>query len=151
MSLATILSNPLRNLVNPTMSALLKSPVHRLFSGNILLLTFKGCKTGKSYTTPLSYAREGNRILCFTDAGWSRNLQGGAPVTVMVRRKVLEGIGESITDDPERIGEALTLYFRRVPRDARFYGVQLDSQGEPDPQQVARAARGIIFVEIQLS
>jgi deazaflavin-dependent oxidoreductase (nitroreductase family) len=150
MSLAEMLSDPLRHVVNPTMSALLRSPLHRLFSGNILLLTFTGRKTGKSYTTPLSYAREGDRLYCFTDAAWSRNLRGGAPVSVTLGRKAFQGVGEAIVGDPNRIGQALTHYFQQVPRDAKFYSVTMDRNGRPDAQQVARASRGIIFVEIQL-
>ncbi len=151
MSIAQMLNDPLRHIVNPSMSALLRSPLHRLFSGNILLLTFSGRKTGRRYTTPLSYAREGDRLYCFTDAPWSRNLRGGAPVSVTLRRKAFPGVGKVIVDDPERIGKALTHYFQQVPRDARFYSVSLDRHGIPDPQHVARAARGIIFVEINLA
>ncbi len=151
MSLTQMLSDPLRHIVNLSMSALLRSPFHRLFSGNILLLTFSGRKTGRRYTTPLSYAREGDRLYCFTDAPWSRNLRGGAPVSVTLRRKAFQGVGETIVGDPERIGMALTHYFQQVPRDAKFYSVTMDRHGNPDAQQVARAARGIIFVEIQLA
>ncbi len=146
-----ILRDPLRNFVNPTMSALLRSRWHRMMSGNILLLTFTGRKTGARFTTPLSYSRQGDRVSCFTDARWSNNLRGGAPVRVRMAGVEYDGVGEQIVGEVERIAQALTAFLRRVPRDAKFYGLRLDRNGEPDAAEVRRVARYIIFLEIRLS
>lgn len=50
------------DLYNPLVALVLKSPMHPLMSGSTMLLTFAGRKSGKQYTTPISYAREGNVI-----------------------------------------------------------------------------------------
>src|SRR3712207_1467404 len=73
-------------IVNPTMAALLRSPLHRILSNDLMLLTFHGRKSGKRYTTPVGYMQEGNRLYFFSHAGWWKNLLG-RPVTVRLRGK----------------------------------------------------------------
>ena len=41
--------------VNNAMKFVLRSPVHGMVSKFTLLITFTGCKSGKTYTTPVSY------------------------------------------------------------------------------------------------
>ena len=48
---------------------LLRSPLHGVMSKRVLLVTFTGRKSGKAYTTPVSYMREGD-IVFFTDSPW---------------------------------------------------------------------------------
>ena len=66
------------DLYNPIVKFVLQSPMHPLMSSNTMLLTFPGRKSGKPYTTPINYAREGNGItspmhpmaLGFAVLGW---------------------------------------------------------------------------------
>ncbi len=136
--------------VNRIVRALLRSPLHPLLSGNTLLLTITGRKTGKRYTIPVSYIQDGDMLTCYTASAWWKNLRGGAPATVVLRGKERSGHAEVITDDPQRIAQALTSVFRRVPRDARFSGVRLHHSGQPNPADVARAARFLVIVCIRL-
>ena len=136
--------------VNRIVRAVLRSPLHRLLSGNTLLLTITGRKTGKQYTIPISYIQDGDLLTCYTASVWWKNVRGGAPVTVVLRGQKRSGYAESIADDPQRIAEALTHVFRRVPRDARYSGVRLDHGGQPNPADVARAAQFLVVIRIQL-
>ena len=58
------------------MRLLLRSPLHFLMSRSLLLITYEGRKSGRRYTTPLRYTREGEVIRCFTSGTtqWWRNL-----------------------------------------------------------------------------
>ena len=78
-------------IVNVVVKAILRSPLHGLMSKNRMLLTFRGHKSGKLYTTPLSYLHEGESIMCFTDSSWWKNLRGGAPVRVRLAGRDLAG------------------------------------------------------------
>ena len=40
----------MNHLVNPIVRLILRSPLHRLVSGSILLITYQGRKSGKTYT-----------------------------------------------------------------------------------------------------
>jgi hypothetical protein len=48
--------------VNAAMKFVLRSPVHGMVSQTVLLFTFTGRKTGKVFTTPVSYSRDGDQV-----------------------------------------------------------------------------------------
>ena len=71
---------------NHAMEFVLRSPVHMPISKTIPLITFTGRKSGKTFTTPVSYSQHGDQVYVFTHAAWWRNLRdrgsppgGGAP------------------------------------------------------------------------
>ena len=90
--------NKLGNLIMPR---LLRSPLHFFVSGQIMLVTFTGRKSGKVYSTPVEYKREGDTLIFFTqrDRVWWKNLQGGATVTIRLRGQDVQGQTETITDE----------------------------------------------------
>jgi hypothetical protein len=133
-----------------TLKYLLGTPLHGIFSKSIMLLVFHGRKTGRVYSTPVSYLREGDVVTAFTDSPWQRNLLGGAPVTVYLKGKAVEGFAEVI-DDRDAVTEALTHFLRQVRFDARFYGVSFDADGQPIREQVARGSQHHVMLKIQLS
>jgi len=136
--------------VNRIVRAVLRSPLHGLLSGNTLLLTLTGRKTGKQYTIPVSYIQDGDMLTCYTASAWWKNVRGGAPVTVILRGQERSGHADVISDDRAAIAAALANVFRRVPRDARYSGVRLNQNGQPHPADVARAAQFLVIVRIRL-
>jgi hypothetical protein len=138
--------------INPLMIALLKSPLHRLMSRDVMLITVTGRRSGRSYTRPVSYRREARTVRCFTrsDTAWWRNLRGGARVSLRIRGEDQRGQADAISGDPKRIADALTSFLARVPRDAAYYDIALDSNGKPDPADLERAAHDVVLVEIAL-
>lgn len=54
--------------LNKTMKTILRSPIHGMVSKSILLITFTGRKSGKTYTTPVSYSQDGDLVTIFTHA-----------------------------------------------------------------------------------
>lgn len=128
----------------------LRTSLHGIFSKSIMLLVFRGRKTGRVYRTPVSYLREGNVVTAFTDSPWQHNLLGGASVTVYLKGKAVEGFAEVI-DDRDAVTEALTHHLRHVRFDARFYGVSFDADGQPIREQVEKGSRHHVMLKIQLS
>ncbi len=57
---------PILRLINPMMIALMRSPLHAAVSKDILALTFTGRRSGRRFTTPVSYLRQGQVVHCFT-------------------------------------------------------------------------------------
>lgn len=45
-------------LVNPLVRLLLRSPLHRLLSRSLVILSYQGRKTGRSHSLPCMYARD---------------------------------------------------------------------------------------------
>ena len=86
-------------LINSVVSSILRSPLHRLLSGRLALLTFYGRKSGRRYTTPVGYGRTDGTLLVDTESPWWRNLRGGARVGVRLRGRDRAGTAEVITDE----------------------------------------------------
>ena len=66
------------------MKFMLRSPMHSLVSKSVLLISFTGRKSGKPYTTPVSYSQSGDQVIIFTHAEWWKNLRSDTPVTLFV-------------------------------------------------------------------
>jgi deazaflavin-dependent oxidoreductase (nitroreductase family) len=137
---------------NPFMKLMLRSPLHGLASHNTMLITFTGRRSGKAYTTPVNYVRNGDVLLVTSQRGrtWWKNLRGGAPVSVRLQGRDLKGIAEAFTDD-EAVREGLLAYLRKVPDYARYFQVSLDPDGQPNVEDVACAAHSRVVIEIRLS
>ena len=122
-----------------------------LASRTVMLIAFTGRKSGRTYTTPISYAREDDVVRAFTGAKWSRNLTGGAPVTLRIKNKEYPGWADAVADDKAAVAEGLRDFLRVVRFDARFYGVSFDEDGEPNWEDVQRAAQRVTMIRVQLN
>jgi hypothetical protein len=79
---------PLRLLfrsINSLVGLVLRSPLHRLLSGRLALLTFYGRKSGRRYTIPVGYVQTDNTLLVDAESTWWKNLRGGVRVGVRLR------------------------------------------------------------------
>lgn len=136
--------------VNSAMKFILSSPLHGMVSKSVLLISFTGRKSGKTYTTPVSYSQEGDQVTIFTHANWWRNLRGGEPVSLHIRGRELQGLAEPVAEDKDLIAAGLAAHLRKVPSDAKFYGVTLDEGGNPKEEEVEKAVQSVVMVHIQL-
>jgi len=83
------------------MKPLLASPLHFFVSKHILLISFVGRKSGKTYTTPVEYRRENDELMIFTQADrkWWRNFIGGADVQLTLQGQHVTAHAEPFTAD----------------------------------------------------
>ena len=137
--------------INILARLLLRSPFHGVLSGNTLIIGFTGVHSGKRYAVPVSYIQDGATIRCFTAGKWWRNLGGGAPVSLRLRGREVEGAADVVTSDKAAIAGGLSELLHRVPRDLRFYGVELDANGMPSAEDVQRLAQRTVMITITLS
>jgi hypothetical protein len=89
--------------LNRGVRLILRSPLHRPLSGQLLLITVTGRRTGKSYTLPVGYRESGGtvRIGVAMPARkrWWRNLSDGAPVRLWLRGAERTGRGVALGDE----------------------------------------------------
>jgi len=99
----------MNGLANGIMTVLLRSPLDGLVSRRVVLITVSGRRSGRLYTTPVNYVRDGDIITVISrrNRTWWRNLRGGAQVTVRVRGKDLKGVAEVVVEDKEAVAKAL--------------------------------------------
>lgn len=138
-------------ILNAFMRALLHSPFHRAASKSVLILSFTGRKSGRAISTPISYLREGDTLLLFTDAPWRKNLHGGALVRLWVQRREMSGWATLVEDDKAAVAAGLARFLSALRHDARFYGVSFDPDGTPNPAQVVAAAQRVSMIQVKLS
>ncbi len=134
---------------NPIIAWMLRSPLHGLLGGSLMVITYRGRKSGKVYHTPVSCVRDGDTFLVtsFRKRTWWRNLRGGVPVSVRVRGRDWTTACE-VLEDGEGVTANLTLYLREVPQYAQVFGVALDADGQPDVEDVTRAAQTRVMIRI---
>lgn len=136
---------------NKVMKLVLRTPLlHRVVSGNIMLLTYTGRKTGKVYTIPVSYTKRGNTVTMFTNHNWSKNLVDSIPVTLRLRGRQLKAMLDFKTSDVEQITPVLLEHLRNKPADARIHKVTYEDTGKPNADEVRRAAGNVRMIQLRL-
>ena len=64
----------------------------------MMVLNFKGRKSGKQYSIPVSAHHIGDQLYALASAGWIKNFRGGADAEVLHDRKKTAMHGEVIAD-----------------------------------------------------
>lgn len=100
---------------NLFMIALLRSPLHCLASGSLVLITYRGRSSGRRFTLPVLYAEHDATLTIFVghpeQKQWWRNLRGGADVDVWLR-----GRRERRRADVLNCKTAAEIYLDRYPQ-----------------------------------
>ncbi len=96
----------MNHTVNPVLRAVLRSPVHKLASGHVALITYTGRRSGREYTIPAFYRDKGEEITIAVGwpdrKVWWRNLTGeGGEVHLVVGGHEVAGHAIA-TRDPGR-------------------------------------------------
>jgi deazaflavin-dependent oxidoreductase (nitroreductase family) len=132
------------------MKFILRSPVHGMVSKTILLITFTGRKSGKIYTTPVSYSQFGDQVYIFTHAAWWKNLSNSTPVRLRIQGREFQGLAETVAEDKQAITTKLMTHLCKVPNDAGFYRVTFDDHKNPKAEEVEKAAQTVVMIRVQL-
>lgn len=135
---------------NDFMAWVLRSPFHGMLSNGMMLITITGRKTGKTYTTPVGYYEEGENLWVITsrERKWWRNLQGGAKVNLLVKRKPVQGIAE-VELEVSAVETRMYEYLQHIPQAAKPMKVRVED-GKPNPGDIAATAKERLFVKIKL-
>ena len=135
---------------NDFMAWVLRSPFHRMLSNGMMLITITGRKSGKTFTTPVGYYEENGTLWVLTsrDRTWWKNLQGGAKVDLLLKRKPVQGFADTDLDE-NSVEARMAEYLRHVPQAAKPMKVRIEN-GKPNPRDVANIAKDRLFVKIKL-
>jgi deazaflavin-dependent oxidoreductase (nitroreductase family) len=134
--------------VNRIVRGLLRTPLLcRMVGRRLVTVYVVGRKTGRRYSVPVAYTRDGDGLLIGTPFGWGRNLRSGEPVTVRYKGSRRDADVVVFADEP-----GVTAAYAMMAGDnrnfAKFNKIALDDAGRPDPGDLraawtdgARAAR----------
>ena len=129
----------LNKIGNPFVGFLLQSPLHGLLGAKFMLITVTGRKSGRTYTTPVNYVREGDvlTVISRKDRTWWRNLCEPAPVFVRIKGKKRAGMGRV----PDLAGPGLVAAVKDF-----YTGMGL----HPDPAKIEATAADCVVIRIEL-
>jgi deazaflavin-dependent oxidoreductase (nitroreductase family) len=138
---------------NALVGGVLRSPLHRTMSRSLLLLTYRGRRTGKEYTIPVGYARYADDelvVIAGRPGGktWWTNMRGSLPVRVRLAGKDIQGEARLVTGD-EAVPR-LAVYLEQIPRAARPFGIETGPDGRVAPERLSAAAAAVQVVSVRL-
>lgn len=139
-------------LVNPVVTAILRSPIHGLVSGSLVLIAVTGRKSGREYTTPVGYEqRDGTLyITSQTDRRWWTNVRGGASVRVWLRGTDRTGTATVIEDDAA-VADYVREYIDRHGIEAvTRLGLAIEGDAIPDRATFASGLAETVVVRVEL-
>jgi hypothetical protein len=136
---------------NPIVIWLLKSPLHGMVSKNLMLVTVTGRKSGKTFSTPTNYLRDGNLlwVVSWRERSWWRNLRGGASVKVLLAGRSLDGRGLLIEEE-KAVAKSLFEYYQKTPQTAKYVNIGLDASGMPVFADCEHAALKMVMIQIEV-
>jgi deazaflavin-dependent oxidoreductase (nitroreductase family) len=136
------------NRFNKIARLILTSPLHRLLSKRLILISVTGRKTGTIYTTPVAYAADGGKLLIAAGGSWRHNLTAQPDVTVLLRGKTLR-YHASVVRDGHCYQALLAKMAALNPTWARYTAIELGPGGQPTSAAVAEArARGLALATL---
>ena len=113
--------------LNSMMTLMLRTPgLQRWIGKGVALLTFTGHRSGKQYTIPISYARDGNRVTALTKktrSSW-HNFADEPSVELRLAGKNYSATAAATVGDPETL-PVLVEFLEQRPHDAKAYGTPL--------------------------
>ncbi len=132
--------------------AILPSPLHRITSGNTLLITLKGRKSGRMITVPVNYTQTGQvvRITSKPERQWWRNLKSKPEVQIVLRGEKALG-NAKVFESPEDVSRELALFLQPNLRLAKYYQVSLDADRHLNPEDLRASAENLVLIRIDLS
>jgi deazaflavin-dependent oxidoreductase (nitroreductase family) len=133
---------------NDFVTFFLRTPLH-VFMGNTMLITVTGCKTGRKYSTPVGFYREGDTLWVISnrDRTWWRNVKTGANVSLLLKGKTVDAFATAELDEKE-VETHLLNYIHQMPMLARSLGIRMDHK-IPNADDVTRVAKDRLFIQVK--
>ena len=128
---------------NPLMRRLINSSLAGPMNRQLLLLRYRGRRSGRTFTTPVGYVRDGDKVVMVTSPAyrWWPNFVGGADADLRLPEGWRQGRVEIVMPDDPRYDETVAFQVaNRGPGMLRSFGVEVDDQGHLTPDAKATAA-----------
>jgi len=140
--------------LNPLVAALLRSPLHRLLSPGLMLVTVTGRRSGRTYTIPVGYLDDNDALVVLVNDApfkqWWRNYLDGGPIGVELRRKRTSGHAQVVSPESEEFRRRAESSFRRARFIARIFGIDFDPKRGLTAAQLQQLAARAAMVRITI-
>jgi hypothetical protein len=146
----------MNKIADPLVSLILRSRWHRWMSTSVLLIGYRGRKSGKEFSLPVQYAQDGHFIYIVPGMperkSWWRNFRDLTPVRLTLRGEELAGSGVLLdpTTQLEEIVTGIEMYLRAFPSLARAYHIRTTPDGGWESADLHRAAETLAMIRVEL-
>ena len=130
-------------LINPFVALLARSPLHIIISHQVLVIQFKGRRSGKSYLVPVSYHEHESSYTCVTLRSniWWRNLKDISHTQIWLKGKLTDVQIDLEFNNDQIVENTLRNLVTNNKVDAYFARIKLKKDGSPDLHDLAQAAK----------
>jgi len=116
----------------------------------VMVITTTGRKSGKTFSTPIGYVREGENYVALTNGGavqshWYQNVRAHPRATLEVQGQHLTVRAEFLDDPASRAQARMLFQQQRAAHFKSFFGVTIDAPAE----EIERAVASRVFVRFQ--
>ncbi len=134
------------------LSLLLRTPLAGPARKQLMVLSFRGRRTGRAYSIPLSAHLIDNDLYALTGAGWKQNFRDGADAQVVYDGKTTAMRGELIRDR----AVVSDLFVRcaesyGVQRAQRMMGLKFRDRRIPTREEFAEAVDRLHLAAVRLT
>lgn len=137
---------------NSFMIGLMRSPLHGLVSGSMMVLNYTGQKSGKAYAVPVNYYRLGDgRLVTLSLPGrsWWRNFNAGGALTLRLQGQDVAARAQAYSAH-EEVVRWMAAALGAKPGYAKMFKVGLGADGQPVVADVAREAEKWVAVVFEV-
>ena len=130
-------------LINPVVAFLARSPLHFLISHQVLIIQFKGRKSGKQYLVPVSYHEHESFYTCVTLRSniWWRNLKEVSHTKIWLKGTLKNAQIDLEFNNDQIIESTLRDLVTNNRVDAYFAKIKLNKDGSPDSDDLIQAGK----------
>lgn len=139
--------------LNAFMRAFLRTPgLQRVIGKSVLLLTFTGRRSGRRYTTPVTYVRQDGTVIVLSRRSrtWWRNFETHPDVELRLAGCTHVGRAEAHPGSESDLA-TVSAFLKQRRVDARGYGVRLGDDGSPFEQDVRALLPTLVVVRVELA
>lgn len=130
-------------LINPVVAFLARSPLHFLISHQVLVIQFKGRKSGKQYLVPVSYHEHESSYTCVTLRSniWWRNLKEVSHTKIWLKGTLKNAQIDLEFNNDQIVENTLRDLVTNNRVDAYFAKIKLNKDGSPDSDDLIQAGK----------
>lgn len=132
----------------------LRSPLHPLVSWGLMLVTVTGRRTGRVYTIPVGYQRDGDALVVLVSwparKQWWRNYRERRPIEVGLRGRTIAGHALVVPATSPAFRDAIERTLRRVPFMGAQFGIRYDRRTGLTAEQLRTVGGSAVVVRIEL-
>jgi len=140
-------------IANPIMRRILGSPLHGLVDEHLLLLHYRGRRTGRAYTVVAGQRVIGGQLGVLTNSGWRLNFRGGAPVGVTLKGELRRGRAD-LVENPEGVARIYANLIEEYGYEqaGRRLGIRINVDRPPTHEELLELVRrsGLSLVAIEV-